>query len=384
MRGSYVEFSLIGAYSEEFISSAMEKGIKLYDLHSEKNILYCRTAPKNYKRLAAYARQFRVRMRIVEKQGIIFKAVHYKKRYGIALGILCYCAVIFFCSGLVWDIRISGNSAISDALILEMLADSGIKAGASNSGLQCKQAEFRMLLALDKLAWISVENEGSRIYVKVSERLDEEKSDIPIGTPCNVVAGKSGQIVETEVYKGTMLYPLGSGVAEGDIIVSGVVNDGAGNLSYNHANAKIIAEYTEKASFYVPFTETKIVTGDTAWEKEYIRFFSFTIPHQQVTAEENLIYKTDDHIVTIFGIQMPWKIRKIIATRTEEAEVTRTADRVKAMLLEQKENYEKNYLDGQEILEAEVQYIPDENGIAMEVIYKLKGNIAVLKEISIN
>ena len=81
---------------------------------------------------------------------------------------------------------------------------------------------------------------------------------------------------------------------------------------------------------------------------------------------------------------MPWKIRKVIATETKEIEVTHTVDRVKELLLEEKAIYEKNYFSDAEILDAEIQYISDDDGITMEVTYTLRGNIAQLKEISIN
>ena len=384
MKGNYVKFTLIGAYCEEFISSVINDGFKIYDLCNDGNVIYGKTAPYNYRHLASYARRYKVRMRIVEKKGPAIRVIPYKKRFGLALGILCYAGVIVFCSSFVWDIKISGNTTVSDTLLLETLAEYGIKAGALNGSLKCKNTEFKTLLAIDKLAWISIENEGSRVYVKVSERLDEETGSVPIGTPCNVIAAKSGVIVETQVYRGTTLYPIGSGVAEGDIIISGIVNDGAGNLSYNHANALIIADYKETASFYVPFAETKTVNTSNIWEKDYLQFFSFTLPAENVTAQENWVYKTEDHLVTILGMQMPWKIHKVIATETEEIEVTHTVDRVKELLLEQKATYEKNYFSDVEILNAEIQYMPNDEGITMEVTYTLRGNIAQLKEISIN
>ena len=384
MKKSYVKFSLIGAYCEEFISAVINDELKIYDLYNDGNVIYGKTSPRNYKHLASYARQYKVRMRIVEKKGLVIRPIPYKKRLGLAAGRPCYAGIIVFCSSFVWDIRISGNTTVSDELLLETLAENGIKAGASNDSLKCKNTEFKTLLAIDKLAWISIENEGSRVYVKISERLDEEQESIPMGAPCNVIAAKSGVIVETQVYRGTSLYSIGSGVAEGDIIVSGVVNDGAGNLSYNHANALIIADYKETASFYIPFTETKTVNTGDVMTKDYLQFFSFTLPAEDIVAQENWVYKTEDHLVMVLGVQMPWKIRKVIATETEEIEVTHTVDRAKELLLQEKAAYEKNYFSDVEILNADIQYIPDDKGITMEVTYTLRGNIAQLKEISIN
>lgn len=380
-RLGYVKFSLIGSECEKFISYALEQQIKIYDMENVEGIIYAKVSPSKYFSLAKLQRFFHVRIRIVQKHGIYFKAYKYRNRYGILIGALCYCAVLLLCSGIVWDITITGNSAISDEALISFLAENGIYAGAYRKSLNTTITELNAMLTFEDLAWISIENEGSRVNVKISERISNPQSGLPISTPCNIVAGKSGVIVDTEVYRGTMLCEKGSGVAEGDIIVSGIVNDGAGNISINHADAKIIADFEEEVSFYQEFNTIEKKKTEEKYQSEYIKIFGFTFPQNPTKYLDEYIYSSNSYEVKIFGIRMPWTKVIIEGTRTESVEVSRSVNDVKRLLEQQLELYEKNFLSDYETIDRKIEYERDENGIKLTCKFTLRGNIAVQSEI---
>ena len=384
MRTSYIRFSLIGAYCEEFLSKIKSCELKILDLRCIDGILYGNVKPSDYKKIARFTHKYKVRMRIHERHGVIFKALPYKKRIGIPIGIVMFFLIIYLFSNIVWDIKIDGNERISDLQILEVLKNCGIYAGANNDGFLTAEAEIKALLTLNELSWISVEKQGSRVYVKVSERLQTEKNDLPLSKPCNILAEKTGVIVSAEVYRGTLMYPIGSAVAEGDIVVSGTVNDGGGHIVYSHANAKIIAEFEDKAIFYQEYSTKETVKTGYTETKDYIQLFSFVFPAEQMPAKDNFIYKTENHIVSFFGIKMPWTIKKVIASETDDIEVERTTRDAERLLEQQLEDYCDNYLSDYEIVSIEKEYYGNTNGIQLRAYFTLRGDIAIQKEIYIN
>lgn len=175
MAYGYVRFSLIGTECEKFISEAISRGIKIFDAENEEGVFYAKTLPKNYFALARLKRKYYVQMRIAEKRGFLFKAYRYRNRYGILFGAIAYGITLMFCSSFIWDITVTGNSDISDESILEFLSDNGIYAGASRKGLHNTLTELRAMLNYDRMAWISIETEGSRVNVKLSETIDNHK-----------------------------------------------------------------------------------------------------------------------------------------------------------------------------------------------------------------
>lgn len=377
----YVKFSLIGTECEEFISYSLNNGIKIYDIENEDGIIYAKTSPSQYFLLAGIIREFHLRMRIIEKRGFWFTAYRYRNRYGIIAGLLAYGLVLFLCSGIVWDITITGNERIADESILEFLAENGIYPGASRKDLDTTVTELSAMLSFEDLAWISIESEGSRVNVKLSERIANAKNGLSISTPCNIVASHSGVIIETEVYRGTMMYEIGSGVAEGDIIVSGIVNDGAGNISVNHADAKIIAEYEEEVSFYQLFNTVEKAKTDEKTYSEYLKLFGFTFPQQNKQYTEGYTYTSNSYEVRLFGIKMPWTRVVVEGTKVKDMEVTRTVNDVKRLLELELEMYELNFLKNVEIVDRKIEYERDENGIKLICKFTLRGNIASQSEI---
>lgn len=377
----YIKFSLIGTECEEFLSNSMSNGIKIYDIENDDGIIYAKTYPTQYFLLARMRRGFHVRMRITEKRGFWFTSYRYRNRYGLITGALAYGLVLLLCSGIVWDINITGNERISDESILEFLAENGIYSGASRKELDTTIAELSALLNFDDLAWISIENEGSRVNVKMNERIENEKNGLSLGTPCNIVAAHGGVLIEAEVYKGTMLYEIGSGVAEGDIIVSGIVNDGAGNISVNHADAKIIAEYEEEVSFYQQFNTVEKVKTNDKYYSEYYKLFGFTFPQSIQQYADGYTYTSNSYEVKLFGIKMPWTRIGVEGTRLENVEVTRTVNDVKRLLNQELEMYELNFLKNVEIVDRKIEYERDENGIKLVCKFTLRGNIASQSEI---
>ena len=377
----YVKFSLIGTECEEFLSRSLNEGIKIYDIENDEGIIYAKTSPSHYFLLASSVKDFHVRMRIAEKRGIRFKAYRYRNRYGLIAGALAYGLILLLCSGIVWDINITGNERISDESILEFLAENGIYPGASRKELDTTLTELNALLSFEDLAWISIENEGSRVNVKLNERISNPENGLSISTPCNIVASHEGIIVEAEVYRGTMLYETGSGVAEGDIIVSGIINDGAGNISINHADAKIIAEYEEEVSFYQQFSTVEKVKTNEKHYSEYFKLFGFTFPNKAEQYTGGYTYTSNSYEVRLFGIKMPWTRVLVEGTKTEDIEVTRTVNDVKRLLERELEMYELNFLKKQEIIDRDIEYERDENGIKLICRFTLRGNIASQSEI---
>ena len=377
----YVKFSLIGTGCEEFLSHSLSNGIKIYDIENNEGVIYAKTSPSHYFLLASSVKDFHVRMRIAEKRGIRFRAYRYRNRYGLIAGALAYGLILLLCSGIVWDITITGNERISDESILEFLAENGIYPGASRKELDTTLTELNALLSFEDLAWISIENEGSRVNVKLNERISNPENGLSVSTPCNIVASHEGVIVEAEVYRGTMLYETGSGVAEGDIIVSGIINDGAGNISINHADAKIIAEYEEEVSFYQQFNTVEKVKTNEKYYSEYFKLFGFTFPNETNRYIDGYTYTSSSYEVRLFGIKMPWTRIVVEGTRNEDIEVTRTVNDVKRLLERELEMYELNFLKNQEVVDRDIEYERDENGIKLVCRFTLRGNIASQSEI---
>jgi len=386
--GNYAEFTAFGVYCGEFIDDLVKSGAQIWDISGSGSIYTMRTVPQNYMSVARKARKYRVKTAVVKRGGGYFRLRRYRKRLGIPAGILAFFAVIVIMSNFIWDIRITGNQTVTKAQIAEQLEKSGIRAGAAKKSFNANKAEIEMSLALDDLAWVSIERAGSRLNVKVSERLPSG-SDIPTDVPCNVIADRSGQIISTEIYRGKLLYPMRSGVNKGDVIVSGVVSDGAGGLIFVHADAKIIAECTETVEFYQPYENyLSVKNGYGAVEKSVV-FLGMNFTLNPFGAKknhkgDNIKYSEEIRAPKIFGFPLPYRELTQNYEYYDRVQITDSAEDTLEKLNNSIDLYERNFLSGAEIIAREAEYFPDDNGVKAKASYVYRINIAVKKEFSTN
>jgi len=383
MVSSYIEFTAFGVYCNDFINHLVSSNHQVWGIASNSDIYTVRTSPMNYKAIAATARQYRVKTKVVHRSGLYFSIRRYRNRIGIPLGLLTSFAVIVLMSNFVWDIRITGlseESQLGKWQILEQLDKSGIRPGVHINGYNANQAELEIALAVDELAWVSIERAGSRINVKVSERLETQREEITLETPCHVIAAKSGQLVKAEVYRGLLLYEVGSGVHEGDVIVSGKVD---GNTL--HADAKLFVEVVEAVDFYQPYTTQQRAKNGKSRHNSSVVFLGKRFGGEIEVAKnaDHISYSQTITAPKLLGFPLPLRVLNQDYIFYDRIEVTDSAADTREKLDKKIELYESNFLKDSEILEKQAEYFPDDNGIGVLVRYVYRADVA-LKQVIVD
>lgn len=143
---------------------------------------------------------------------------------------LILCAVLYFLSGeVVSDVRVSGNEALSEGEVVEMLRASGLEVGDLWQGIDKNAAELALLSSYPEVAWISVNRVGSVAYVEISERQgDAAPPNAITPTFANIVAACDCVIEEITVVRGTGAVKVGETVRKGDLLISGIIESDSG------------------------------------------------------------------------------------------------------------------------------------------------------------
>lgn len=377
-----IQIVAIGAYIEDFLSDFMKSGIIVYEVKNINGEVYMSVRRVDYKIIAGLARKHQVRVRVYKKNKKYLN-LHNKSKYlGVLTGLLMTMLLVTISGKFILKINVYGNDSISEQQILQSIAEKGVFIGAYSDSIETNSAELNAKLSLKDISWINIEINGSRADVFVNEGENVNKPEISVKTPCNVIASRDGVIVETQVYSGTLLYSAGSGVSEGSVIISGVVNDGADNLIITHANGKIIAEFTETVQFRQNFRTTeKIQQSEEELEKELL-LPGVVIPlTPRVENTNNKICKEFINKCQAFGITLPWSVKTNIYTLYEETEVNRTYEDCNRLLQQKLELYCQNFYDEYEILDVRQNLVYDDDGITMSAEIKLRGDIAAQQEI---
>ena len=131
---------------------------------------------------------------------------------------------------------------------------------------------------IDELAWLGVNANGSHVYIEVVERIEKEQGLDKNDLPCNLVASRDGIIELAEVREGQTVVQKGSGVAQGDVLVSGIVNNSKNGFTFVHSRGEIIAEteYKKTRSYALEYSED-VPTGKTK-KRHSISVLNYTLP----------------------------------------------------------------------------------------------------------
>ena len=386
----YVTFTAFGVYCADFINDLVNSEHCIYDVTAESDIYTLKTAPHNYPAISRKARTFGVRTKVIERGGIYFRIRRHRNRFGILFGLLAFFGIIVLMSNFIWDVNVSGNEQVGTYRILEQLDKSGIRPGIGIHAYNGNLAELELLIGVDDLAWASIERSGSRINVKVSERLEADEEDIPQSRPTNVVSELSGQLIRADVYRGELLYQEGSGIVAGDVVVSGIVPlpGESGEVSYVHADAVLLIETTKSVDFYQPFSVTHRSKNGRHMNNTSIVFLGrrFGGETQINPCADHIDYSERVYTPKVLGFPLPLRVLEQDYTFRDRVEVIESPTVAREQLDRQIELYEANFilaLDSAEIMARQVEYFPDTDGVGALVRYVYRVNAAMKREIMI-
>lgn len=380
-----IDFEIIVPDPNSFINIIKESCITVEAVQLKKGKITGQIYKKDFIEFKNICNLCNAQMCIVNQSGLVYKIEKYKKRIGIAIGVMISVLMLFFFSDTVMIVEVYGNENISDKEILSLANDTGIYIGANISELDLRKAERILVSSSDKISWAGIRSSGCKIQIEVDETYDAPEL-VEHNIPCNIVSSKDAQIVEIKnIYSGMLVQMLNNGVKKGDLLISGIVEDGKGGVYYTHSFGEIIGRYTEVISFTQKYIDDSVSYKEKEIEKD-LHFFGLRIPlHFGNKVFET--YESDEDVTyfEVFGIKFPIGIIYSEYRPYNVKQVEYTEEQVKGILNDKINMYESNFLnkDDIKIISKEAEYIKINGGIKVIVRYSIEGNIGICKEIMV-
>ena len=382
-----VEFSGIGGFPEKMASALLEQGIELRRVRFGDGTVSGMVSPVDYWETSVTARRYGVRLKAGKRRGLYFTAMKYSRRIGLYIGFLAFILLTAIGESRIQDIKIISSGTVTAAQrsqVMAILDDCGIKKGASSRNMDSTSAERRIMLEIPESSWVDVTCVGFRVEVAL-ETGTPVPDIVDADTPCNIIASRDAVIVGHTVRSGAIAAETGSGIQKGGLLVSGVVTDPAGNVSFKHASAEVIGEFTETREFFLPYNDTIQTADGEQTEFTWLIYQDDVYPLFFGSAQaDNSVYTEETEVIRLFGHDTPLKLRHGTFTRWQSHNITRSADDCISELEKMKTDFEQNFYNGFEITSSEKQFFPQEDGIRLIVNYTLRGNIALEQPIEIS
>ena len=196
--------------------------------------------------------------RVLRRTGLPVLLRRLRARPVISAGTVLALGAVFLLQNFVWFLRVEGNERLSAQTILQALAEEGVRFGAWGPGLDSEDLKNRMLNRVPELRWLAVNREGGLVTVLTAERQPEEPALEKEGVT-NLIAARPGLVRELRVLNGFAQVAPGDAVAEGDLLISGVM-EWTNRVQVTRAMGEVYADTLHAMAIICP---------DTAWEKRY-------------------------------------------------------------------------------------------------------------------
>lgn len=381
----YRTLRIVASSAGEVMNLCRSRGFVYWNLRFCGEHICLDASPITAKKLLCACREHGISAVAENAHGLPSLLWRYRHRWGLAVGALCFAAIIFASSRVLWGIRVDGNSTVSDEEVLAELRASGLSLGCSLSELDTEVVENLVLIHSDEISWISVNLIGTVAHVELRE-VEEIVPEEPTYDAANLVASRGGTIEMLEDVRGNVMVKPGDVVSEGELLVGGLYDTAYGGLRYRCAGGKVYARTEYDFLVEIPKkTEQKRYTGRKKVEKSLIffekeiKFFgnSRNLPPTCDTIEMVEYLSFSDDAVLPFGIRtVSYREYELVETERSESEML---DAAYDALYEQMES---EVPDGSLVRKRVTTEITDA-AVVLRCRAEYLENIAILREIEI-
>lgn len=368
-----MQFCVRGEFPERFLNQLAQRSVSVWGIKRRGKHLEACVSVSDYLKFNTYKAKNKVSTRIIKRHGLPFVIKRHKLRVGFAFGLVFYVALLCFLSSFIWNVRIVGNSAVPTEEIVSVCREFGLFEGARRSNVDPATFKIQIPLQCEGVSWASVNVEGVRATVNISESKGNKKEP---QRPCNLVAEFDGVITALKVTEGTIEVKVGQTVKKGDLLVSGITQYKDGAYRFEVSAGEVLAETERELEVFVPFSQSKVIRVGEPKKRRVLTFFGINIPLYLGSVEKPYETVTRQSVFKMDGMYLPIKLCETEFFKTETVQYTLTQDEAKQKCLDELLKKEQTDLANAEILDKTVEFEVITDGICAISKYKCKQNIA--------
>ena len=369
----YVVFSITGDFPERLLNQLAVAGVSVWKIKRLNNKIIACISVKDYLDLHRLKGKNRVRTKVLKRCGLPLFLKRYRLRVGFAIGISLYFISLFWLSSYIWNIEVVGAEKLSSDEVLSVCKTLGLYEGASRRSIDPEVLRTRLALKLDKIAWASVNIEGVKATVNISEAIETEKNT---AEPCNLIAIRDGVITGIEVTTGSVSIALGQTVSAGDLLVSGITEYKNGTASLGTSSGKVFAQTNRTLTFLATYTQTEAYYTAPPSTRRVLSFFGIDIPLFLGSMKGNFETTSANHRFESNSMYLPITVTEKTYFPTDIRAFEIDALTAKELAIEKLNELEKSELKNAEILSKTVSFEVTEKGVLATAEYVCRENIA--------
>ena len=261
------------SYAAEILNLCGFYGIPYRNQKSEGETVSLECSLFSAQRLKRLCEKNSIPLKSVSSHGLPALLYKYRHRYGILLGIIIGIALIYLSGIFLWDIRIDGESRLTEKEVIEELNACGLYVGMPTAEIDADVIQNRVMIYSDDISWISINLSGTVAHVEIREAqpLPQKEESFKAA---NLVATDDGEITGFEEVKGEISVKIGDLVRAGDLLVSGIRDSSTLGFTYLCADGKVFAKVRSDYEVQIPLEYNKKIYCEKTYCEKYIVFFN--------------------------------------------------------------------------------------------------------------
>ena len=255
LRG-YVTIRVWGYSTERLLNLCGNHNILVWNIESHGDYDTMNISVKGFFALKPLLKKTGTKASVLKRYGLPFFMSKMQRRKIFVAGFICCMIFWILMSRYIWNIKIEGNYALTEDVLLDYLEEKDVRVSMKKSRLRIEELEKALREDYDVITWTSVQVKGTTllVYIKENEMPDYDQTGQPAQTEgMDLIAAKAGMVSYIITRSGVPQVVLGDTVNEGDVLVSGAVpvyneDTTLRRYQYVQSDADIKLRYTESVS----------------------------------------------------------------------------------------------------------------------------------------
>ena len=352
------------------------------------SVRFCCTASSARRFLAAAGKRD-IEAEVLARSGLPRLFGRLTERKGLLVGAALALALTVLSGLFVWDVQVSGNVDLTEGEIIEELRACGFGVGSYLPALRVREIENRVLMASERIGWLSINTVGTVARVQVIEHIvgeNAEDSQSPGKRPANLVALCDGQIEYLELYRGNAVVTAGQAVKAGELLVSGLYDSQTGGFRYTRAAGRVMARTQRVLTVEIPLVYEEKVYEEPILEELEVHFFDFSYKIFKNSGNQDIlcdIIKYNSNLGQLGDNRLPVSFSRTEMHPYHLEEHRRGAEEALALCYRELE-LQLNALSGDiQLLQKEITTEVGEDSVVLVCTLTCIENIAVVQEFEI-
>ena len=289
----YLRIRVWGYSPERFMNLCCNHDILLWDIEKCADGSYnMNISLSGYFQIRPFVRKTGTKVAVLNKFGLPFFIPHIKLHSFFLAGIVGTFLFLFWTTGYIWKIEMTGNDKILTEDLMEFLEEQDIKIGSKKNIVQVEDLEKALRTEFPNITWTSVQVEGTKLWIQIKENdkifTAEEKTE----EVSDLVASKDGIVSSIITRNGVPMVKAGDEVKAGDILVSGQVpiyNDAGEIINYQlyAADADVYLECSYRFQATMPISYILHEYTGKEYKSLYLKLFDKEIAFPDYSDKEN-------------------------------------------------------------------------------------------------